>query len=259
MSEGGQFPWKRQSHRSPPHYQSLMQPLPEPPEGLVWMRINTNPDTRNDWVLMDTRGGQDVMAIVEEEQERDANVVVASVDAVSCVALENVQPPMAEAHAEATTTRTTTTTMGQCQSNATDARNDDHNVPLPQATLVTATATTTNSTPTKSTTTEEVVDFVEHIILPTDTLAGLCLQYRISKRELQRANGFFGGDSLQLAPECLRIPITEKARRLGWTIQDVNSKPYKMATLKARYRHLSSMEAKWYENRFCFVLFCFLV
>ncbi|KAL7575706.1 hypothetical protein ACA910_011522 [Epithemia clementina (nom. ined.)] len=88
-------------------------------------------------------------------------------------------------------------------------------------------------------------EFTEHVILPTDTLLGICLKYHISKRELQRANGFYG-DNLRLAPERLVIPITEKAKRLGWQPQEPNSKPFQMAAIMARFKNLSTIEAKCY-------------
>lgn len=87
--------------------------------------------------------------------------------------------------------------------------------------------------------------YIEHVILSTDTLSGLCLRYHISKRDLQRANGF-SGDSLRLAPERLVIPITEKARRLSWQPQDKNSKQFKIAALLAQMKHLSTLEATSY-------------
>lgn len=48
--------------------------------------------------------------------------------------------------------------------------------------------------------------FVEHKVLPTDTLQGLCLAYKISATRLRMENNF-SGNSLQLAPKTLRIPI----------------------------------------------------
>eukprot|EP00522_Entomoneis_paludosa_P017834 CAMPEP_0172462874 /NCGR_PEP_ID=MMETSP1065-20121228/45299_1 /TAXON_ID=265537 /ORGANISM="Amphiprora paludosa, Strain CCMP125" /LENGTH=45 /DNA_ID= /DNA_START= /DNA_END= /DNA_ORIENTATION= len=41
MSEGGTLPWKRQSTARvapTPDYQRLLQPLPNPPPGLTWVR-----------------------------------------------------------------------------------------------------------------------------------------------------------------------------------------------------------------------------
>ncbi|KAL7575707.1 hypothetical protein ACA910_011523 [Epithemia clementina (nom. ined.)] len=92
---------------------------------------------------------------------------------------------------------------------------------------------------------EKNESFIEHLVMESDTLPGLCLRYHISKRQLQRANGF-DGDSLRLAPKRLLVPITEKAKRLGWKPQNRNSKPYKMAAIVARCKHLSMDNAKRY-------------
>lgn len=57
MSEGGLFPWKRQSITgNPADYSCLSSPLPHPPKGQAWVR---NPDTR-EWSVVDvseTEGG----------------------------------------------------------------------------------------------------------------------------------------------------------------------------------------------------------
>eukprot|EP00977_Amphora_coffeiformis_P017864 scaffold5999_cov149-Amphora_coffeaeformis.AAC.1 len=98
------------------------------------------------------------------------------------------------------------------------------------------------------------VEYTEHVVLPTDTLAGICLLYKITRRELQRANRFYGND-LRLAPGKLYVPITEKARRYvhlrtitrsGRNAQDVESHEFKMAAFLAQHRSLSMMEAKCY-------------
>jgi len=90
------------------------------------------------------------------------------------------------------------------------------------------------------------VDYTTHVILPhVDTLAGLCLQYKISKRELQRVN-HFGGDNLRLAPSTLIIPITQKAKQVGWQPQNVHSRDFQRAALAAAVPSLSSMEVNCY-------------
>mmetsp|Transcript_17650 Transcript_17650/g.23236 ORF Transcript_17650/g.23236 Transcript_17650/m.23236 type:complete len:258 (+) Transcript_17650:72-845(+) len=52
-------------------------------------------------------------------------------------------------------------------------------------------------------------DFVEHIILPSDTLIGICLRYKVTKRELQKCNNFFG-DNFRLCHKLI-IPIKDGA------------------------------------------------
>ena len=140
---------------------------------------------------------------------------------------------------------------------------DDENqqegvVMLPQARMVTA-AAAVSATPVATATasspplingkknkenipSEE--EYTQHVVMPTDTLAGLCLMYKISRRELQRANRFYGND-LRLAPAVLYIPISEKARRTGFKPQDVNSPEFKMAAFMAQFPALSMVEAKW--------------
>jgi hypothetical protein len=50
---------------------------------------------------------------------------------------------------------------------------------------------------------------VEHIILPKDTLQGLCIQYKVSATRLRQVNQF-SGSSLVLAPKRLLIPIKNR-------------------------------------------------
>eukprot|EP00584_Thalassiosira_punctigera_P010002 CAMPEP_0172537994 /NCGR_PEP_ID=MMETSP1067-20121228/9486_1 /TAXON_ID=265564 ORGANISM="Thalassiosira punctigera, Strain Tpunct2005C2" /NCGR_SAMPLE_ID=MMETSP1067 /ASSEMBLY_ACC=CAM_ASM_000444 /LENGTH=1848 /DNA_ID=CAMNT_0013323403 /DNA_START=213 /DNA_END=5759 /DNA_ORIENTATION=+ len=51
--------------------------------------------------------------------------------------------------------------------------------------------------------------YIEHEVLRTDTLQGLCLAYKISATRLRMENKF-SGDSLQLAPKTLRIPVSSE-------------------------------------------------
>eukprot|EP00584_Thalassiosira_punctigera_P004265 CAMPEP_0172531448 /NCGR_PEP_ID=MMETSP1067-20121228/4856_1 /TAXON_ID=265564 ORGANISM="Thalassiosira punctigera, Strain Tpunct2005C2" /NCGR_SAMPLE_ID=MMETSP1067 /ASSEMBLY_ACC=CAM_ASM_000444 /LENGTH=1630 /DNA_ID=CAMNT_0013315829 /DNA_START=141 /DNA_END=5033 /DNA_ORIENTATION=+ len=56
--------------------------------------------------------------------------------------------------------------------------------------------------------------YIEHEVLLTDTLQGLCLAYKISATRLRMENKF-SGNSLQLAPKTLKIPIDpEKVKSL---------------------------------------------
>jgi len=49
--------------------------------------------------------------------------------------------------------------------------------------------------------------FLEHIILPSDTLTGICLRYRCKPAELRRLNNFFG-DNFRLCQKLI-IPVKE--------------------------------------------------
>ena len=88
------------------------------------------------------------------------------------------------------------------------------------------------------------VDYVEHVILPTDTLQGICLAYKIHVTRLRQANGF-SGNSLSLAPKKLVIPLSKKALRAGFIrVQDTDAKEYKLHAFLAEFPTLSLSEAR---------------
>jgi LysM repeat protein len=88
------------------------------------------------------------------------------------------------------------------------------------------------------------VDYVEHVILPTDTLQGICLAYNISSTKLRQAN-HFSGNSLLLAPKKLVIPLSKKALRAGYIrVQDTDAKEYKLHAFLAEFSDLNLTEAK---------------
>lgn len=69
MSEGGQFPWKRQvidQHRGPVgryDTMSFRNPLPPPPDGQVWQQ---NPETREWSLVVKDRSSKDVVESKED-------------------------------------------------------------------------------------------------------------------------------------------------------------------------------------------------
>ncbi len=67
--------------------------------------------------------------------------------------------------------------------------------------------------------------FVEHIILPKDTLEGLCLKYKTSATRLRQVNRF-SGSSLVLAPKRLIIPIKNTNKEIK--LQDTTTMEYKI-------------------------------
>jgi LysM repeat protein len=88
------------------------------------------------------------------------------------------------------------------------------------------------------------VDYVEHVVLPTDTLQGICLAYKLSSTRLRQAN-HFSGNSLLLAPKKLVIPLSKKALRSGFIrVQDTDAKEYKLHAILAEFPDLSMTEAK---------------
>jgi hypothetical protein len=84
--------------------------------------------------------------------------------------------------------------------------------------------------------------FVEHTVLPTDTMQGLCLKYKVSVIKLRQVNRF-SGSNLLLAPAKLKIPLAD-----GLVVhrQDVESPEYKIHFLRAELPKLSEREAKSY-------------
>jgi LysM domain len=88
------------------------------------------------------------------------------------------------------------------------------------------------------------VDYVEHVVLPSDTLQGICLAYKINSQRLKQANHFSGG-TLLLAPKRLVIPISKKALRSGFIrVQDTDAKEYKVHAFLAEFPDLSVTEAR---------------
>jgi hypothetical protein len=88
------------------------------------------------------------------------------------------------------------------------------------------------------------VDYVEHVILPTDTFQGICLAYKISATRLRQVN-HFSGSNLSNAPKKLIIPLTKKALRSGFIrVQDKESHEYKLHALIAEVPGLKAKDAR---------------
>lgn len=88
---------------------------------------------------------------------------------------------------------------------------------------------------------------IRHLILPSDTLAGLCLTYKVSPQALQRANTgcCVSSDGLRLTVQpgdYLVIPSHKKQRRKNR--QDVHSREYKLASVLNQSRHLTTSQAE---------------
>ncbi len=86
-------------------------------------------------------------------------------------------------------------------------------------------------------------EYYEHIILPSDTLQGLCLQYRIKPTKLRQVNRF-SGCNLNLAPKKLLIP--KAFGRAKVRVQDKSTKDYKIHFIMATYEFMSLKESKSY-------------
>lgn len=80
--------------------------------------------------------------------------------------------------------------------------------------------------------------FYKHIVLPSDTLQGICLQYKVSSTKLKKINRF-SGSTLLLAPKVLNIP---KQPGVFPSFQNTESKEFKIHYVLAKYPHLKIKE-----------------
>ena len=88
--------------------------------------------------------------------------------------------------------------------------------------------------------------YIDHVVLPTDTLQGLCLAYKISATRLRMENNF-SGNSLQMAPKKLKIPTNVKSSKgVMIRVQDRTSKEYKLYSFVAEIPTMELVEAKAY-------------
>ena len=79
----------------------------------------------------------------------------------------------------------------------------------------------------------------EHVVLPSDTLQGLCLRYKTTARKLKRANPALDlGNSSLRGVDVLRIPGSGPAQPVTEEVQ--------MASLRAAVPSLSAAEARFY-------------
>jgi len=89
-------------------------------------------------------------------------------------------------------------------------------------------------------------DFVEHVVLPSDTFQGLCITYKITSYQLRQAN-MFSGSNLKLAPKKLIIPVRKKLVLAGKIrLQDRNSREFKIHSIQAVFPDLTPSEIKYY-------------
>jgi hypothetical protein len=88
------------------------------------------------------------------------------------------------------------------------------------------------------------VDYIEHIVIPADTLQGVCLAYKISATRLRQVNQF-SGSTLTMAPKKLIVPLSKKAIRSGFIkVQDQDSREYKIHAFLADLPALKVAEAQ---------------
>ena len=86
----------------------------------------------------------------------------------------------------------------------------------------------------------EEAEVAVHVILPSDTLAGLCLRYKTSPAEIRRLNG---GNCDLRAVSRLRVALRGSRSRRARSRQDADSHDVKLAQLRHSC-HLSLPEAE---------------
>lgn len=103
---------------------------------------------------------------------------------------------------------------------------------------------------------QDDVELIEHIVLPSDTIQGICIQYKISATKLRQVN-IFSGSSLKLAPKRLLIPVPISKLKLNSSfhssdssssirMQDRTTKVYKVHKLICECPTLTTREIEAY-------------
>jgi len=90
------------------------------------------------------------------------------------------------------------------------------------------------------------IDYLYHVVLPSDTFQGLCLTYKITSTRLRQVN-MFSGSNLKLAPKKLIIPVKKALLSAGKIrMQDRTSKEFKINEIQAVFPEMGNPEAKYY-------------
>jgi LysM repeat protein len=265
------FPWKIQRIFKLPvaDYSRLRESLPAPPEGMAWVQ---NEETK-EWRL--------VKAVPKEPEliveEKTTVAVPVTPDAKPSVVYDQLPPrcgvvdrlpqfseksnkeedwEFLSDRISASSNQTPsviTTTSGSVRSltsmegggNSLSSHNTTLSLPFKiQRTASSSTIDSSDGALGPSGKGVLGVDYLEHVIMPTDTLQGICIAYKISSTRLRQAN-HFSGNSLLLAPKKLVIPLSKKALRSGFIrVQDTDAKEYKLHAILAEFPDLSMTEAK---------------
>jgi len=100
--------------------------------------------------------------------------------------------------------------------------------------------------------TKEIItnaEFTTHVLLPTDTLQGICLLYRISPTKLRQINRF-SGNNLYMAPKTLRIPINKcKNQNTSSNYHKTHNVLTKLRSARAHLQY-TKKDAELYLNAF---------
>eukprot|EP00904_Undaria_pinnatifida_P005227 jgi/Undpi1/1834/HiC_scaffold_12.g05221.m1 len=91
-----------------------------------------------------------------------------------------------------------------------------------------------------------VPEFLEHVVMPEDTLTGICMRYKVKDRELRRLNGFIGNhfrmcDSL-IVPNRFKAGEEPKQNTIG---QEPLTEPELLQSFSVASK-LGTSEAKYY-------------
>ena len=244
MSERGRFPWKLQRIRqNGPAADSAgnRNPLPDPPKGMVWRQSQETKEWRivpEGEVFLDEEAPRMLVdggpLLVEEndgesKSGEDWEVLSDRISQGSFGGAAIMVP------------RGGSTTLSITSLDNSSAFSPAYRV---QRTHSSSTIDSTEGTLTSHVTGVLGVDYVEHVVLPSDTFQGLCLAYKISGTRLRQVN-HFSGTSLTYAPKKLIIPLTKKALRSGFIrVQDKESREYKLHAVMVEVPTLKEAEAK---------------
>jgi len=243
MAEGGRFPWKVQTifSRGPvADYSNLRNPLPRPPGGQKWEQDKAT----REWQLV-SEGTYDSS---EEESSHHSSLVVAPIKQegedrrLDADDGEEGEDDWEEVKGVGSVRSMSSHTSVAAQDGSSNRSNKL------QRTHSSSTIDSNDLDRLGPSSGKGVlgVDYVEHVVLPTDTFQGICLAYKIHPTKLRQAN-HFSGCSLLMAPKKLVIPVSKKALRSGFMrCQDTASKEYKLHALQAEIGELSVAEARAY-------------
>jgi LysM repeat protein len=238
MAEGGLFPWKVQellSRGLAGNYSGLRDPLPKTPPGMGWKQ---DEGTR-EWKLAET--GKEPELVPEEHP---ACLIELPKEVIDQNVEENEWEVLSVGGSGIFVAR-----AGSVRSiNSMEQEHSSHTtLSVPYKIQRTASSSTIDSQDNALGPSGKGVlgvDYVEHVVLPTDTLQGILIAYKVSASNLRRAN-HFTGHSLHFAPKKLLIPLSKQALRTGFIrVQDTDSKEYKLRYFQVEYPDLSLTEKK---------------
>lgn len=246
MSDGARFPWKVQKvvSRGPiADYRNLRDPLPTPPEGMSW---HLDQVTR-EWKLTPAA------PIYGSNTEEGTGAGGGTLPPPSSVSShhDDEWELLSEKNNRAGSVRSLSSMESGHQSNGSCSH---LNLSIPFKVQRTHSSSTIDSSENNIHATVVGpagkgvlgVDYLEHVVLPTDTFQGICLAYKVSATHLRQAN-HFSGTSLSLAPKRLLVPISKKALRSGYIrVQDTDAKEYKLHAFQAEFPDFSLAEVKAY-------------